>query len=465
MTAVADRTEFLRVLELSQLLDPETLAQLRDNNAEDEAPSAVAEGLIQKGLLTRFQTKQLLNGKHRGFVLGPYKLLDQIGQGGMGTVFIAEHNALKKRVALKVLSREHAENQSAVDRFQREARAASALAHPNIVRVHHVGHTAGVHYLVMEYVDGATLENILDRKGPFTAEQAVKIAVQTAAGLNHAHEKGFVHRDIKPENLMLTRAGTVKILDMGLTKSVNKAEDNLTGAFKADLILGTIDYLSPEQALQSDVDARADVYSLGATLFTLICGHSPYEGVPAQQKLMQHQFGKVPDLIKFRPEIPKELAAVVSKMMAKKPDERYASVADVIEALAPWMPEDSTLINEGLQMPSMLIRSIRADAGLTPTLSNVATPTQAAPIQPPTQTIQADRTPAEPFPAAPSTKTLAANVSAKTTSRLPAVTSPTPELKRDDLKPKKEASNTLFWVGLALVLLTAGGLVAFFTLQ
>jgi hypothetical protein len=153
--------------------------------------------------------------------------------------------------------------------------------------------------------------------------------------------------------------------------------------------------------------------------------------------------------------------------MAKKPDDRYASVADVIEALSPWMPEDSTLISEGLSMPSMLIRSIRADAGLTPTLSSTATPTQASPV-PQTGAIEFDLPPVEPStvtPVPPSTQKLTAVHSALTTSRLPAVTTPTPELKRDDLKPKKEGSNLVYWIGLALVLLTAGGLVAFFALQ
>src|SRR5437868_5878165 len=142
MTAVADRTEFLRVLELSKLLDPAAITAIQTAADLPDAPGELAERLVQQGVLTRFQAKQLLAGKHRGFVLGPYRLLDQIGQGGMGTVFLGEHAALKKKVAVKVLSRDHAENKAAIDRFQREARAASALCHPNIVRTHHVGQAA-----------------------------------------------------------------------------------------------------------------------------------------------------------------------------------------------------------------------------------------------------------------------------------------------------------------------------------
>ena len=246
-----------------------------------------------------------------------------------------------------------------------------------------------MHYLVMEYVDGATLEDLIDRKGPFTFQEACQIAAQTAAGLHHAHEKGFVHRDVKPENLMLARGGAVKILDMGLTKSVTQDQDNLTGKIKTDAIFGTIDYLSPEQAVQDPIDARSDVYSLGATLFTLVCGHSPYEGVPPKAKLMQHQFGEVPDLRTFCPDVPDELAAVVKKMMAKKPADRPSSMMAVIEALTPWIGTDMLL-----QLPSAILRVPPRGESLTPTVAEAsastrtdmtdlpATPTTDVPLPP-----------------------------------------------------------------------------------
>jgi serine/threonine protein kinase len=342
MTAVADRTEFLRVLEQSKLFEPAAFAALSQSAGAAGSPGEFAEQLVQQGTLTRFQAKQLLAGRHRGLVLGPYRLLEKIGQGGMGMVFLAEHAALKRKVAIKILAKDQAESPAAVERFQREARAASALCHTNIMRVHHAGQTAGTHYIVMEYIDGATLEAIIDRKGPLGTTDAVRVAAQAAAGLHHAHEKGFVHRDIKPENLMLTRAGELKILDMGLTKCVTREDDNLTGVMNSSLILGTIDYLSPEQAMQTSVDARADVYSLGATLFTLLTGMCPYEGVPAKQKLMQHQFGEVPDVRTFCPDVPEGLAKVVAKMMAKKREDRYASGPDVIEALGPWLDDTNS---------------------------------------------------------------------------------------------------------------------------
>ncbi|MGL4419433.1 MAG: protein kinase domain-containing protein, partial [Gemmataceae bacterium] len=219
---------------------------------------------------------------------------------------------------------------------------------------------------------------IIDRKGPFSFEEAAKIAAQTAAGLQHAHEKGFVHRDIKPENLMLTRNGVVKILDMGLTKSFTRPEDNLTGIIKADVILGTIDYLSPEQAIQSGVDARSDIYSLGATLFTVLCGYSPYEGTPPKQKLMQHQFGAVPNVQKFRPDVPDELAAIVTRMMAKKPDDRFASSVDVIQALAPWAGDEA--VPNSILMPSSVMKSPTNMPSQTPTTAEANS--QTRPILP-----------------------------------------------------------------------------------
>jgi eukaryotic-like serine/threonine-protein kinase len=382
MTAIADRTDFLRMLQMSNLLAAERLQSVA--TVMDDAPpdaSTLAEKLIQTGDITRFQAKQLLAGKHKGFLLGPYKILDQIGKGGMGTVFLAEHSGVNKKLALKVLARELSEDKAAIERFQREARAASALSHPNIVRVHHVGQTGENRYIVMEYVNGATLEQILDRKGPFTVSQAARIAMQAAAGLHHAHEKGFVHRDIKPENLMLTKEGLVKILDMGLTKS-NSQEDNLTGTLNPTLILGTIDYLSPEQAMQGPLDARSDIYSLGATLFTLITGHSPYEGVPPRQKLMQHQCGAVPNLSEFHSEVPQELAAIVTQMMAKKPADRMNTMAEVIERLKPFAELDSDDPSAAVSLPSGMTSVLMTgiSRSMTPTVRNAEASTQTAPV-------------------------------------------------------------------------------------
>lgn len=372
MATIANRTEFLSIVAESQLLSNELLEELRVDPQLSDSPGECAEQLIHKGLLTRFQTKRLLVGKYRGFVFGPYRIKDQIGKGGMGTVYLCEHSKLGRKVAVKVLAPELIENKVAVERFLREARSASALCHPNIVRVHHVGQASGTHYMVMEYVDGATLEQVVDRKGPFAITEASWIAVQVAAGLQHAHERGFVHRDIKPENLMITKDGMIKILDMGLTKNVTNTADNLTGVMNTNAILGTLDYLSPEQALQNEVSAGSDIYSLGATLFMILTGHSPYDGVPASQKLMQHQFGKVPDILDYRSDAPPAFAAVLSKMMAKKISERYQSAAEVADALLPWASQDGQTAQ--ISLPSRVM----ANPGYhsqTPTIREAASAT------------------------------------------------------------------------------------------
>ena len=369
MPAIANSSEFLSILAESKLLDATVLEQLRADAELSQRPEECAEQLIHKGLLTRFQAKHLLAGKYRGFVMGPYRLLDQIGRGGMGTVYVCEHSSLKRKVAIKMLAADLAENPVAVERFLREARSASALSHPNIVRVHHVGQSTGTHYIVMEYVDGATLEQVVDRKGPFTIAEAAQIAIQVAAGLDHAHAKGFVHRDIKPENLMITKNGQIKILDMGLTKSITNASDNLTGVLNTNAILGTLDYLSPEQAIQNEVSPRSDIYSLGATLFMLLTGHSPYDGVPANQKLMQHQFGQVPNLLDYRSDAPPEFASLLSKMMAKKPEDRPASMAEVASALQQWTMENGQTTN--LTLPSRVIANPAAQSQ-TPTVRDAA---------------------------------------------------------------------------------------------
>lgn len=304
-------------------------------------PIRAADILVRQGVLTRFQAKQLLAGRHRGFRLGSYVIQDLLGQGGMGAVYLAEHATLRRRVALKVLRPQKGPDaRVSVERFLREARAAAALDHPNIVRIHDVAQQSDVHYLAMEYVEGQTLDQILARGGAIAPSLAVGYIAQAAAGLQHAHEKGFVHRDIKPANLILSNDGTIKILDMGLARSLTSAADNLTEILDKGAIVGTADYIAPEQAFGDvQVDIRADVYSLGATFFALVTGKPPFRG-STSQKLAQHQLKPAPDLASQDRTFPPDLAKVVNKMLAKKPDERYQTPAEVIAALAPWLSDD-----------------------------------------------------------------------------------------------------------------------------
>jgi serine/threonine protein kinase len=331
-TSVAEFWELLRKSGIWPEEQWESL-QLRDLPGN---PQAAADLLVQKGLLTSFQARQLLAGRYKGFRIGQYVVQDIIGRGGMGAVYLAKHMELHRKVALKVLLPAQGEDQRlAQERFFREARAAAALDHPNIVRIFDVARHNNLPYLIMEYVDGETLQQVLDREGALPYTVAVEYIAQAAAGLQHAHERGFVHRDIKPGNLMRDKAGVVKILDMGLARTYNST-DNVTERLDKGAVVGTADFISPEQALsQPNIDGRADIYSLGATLFALIIGKPPFEG-NTTQKLLQHQLRSAPRLSSLDNRIPKELCDVVAKMLAKRPEDRYQSAAEVIAALAPW---------------------------------------------------------------------------------------------------------------------------------
>ncbi len=331
-------SDFFDLLHKSGLFKPDVLNEkLGEFDMPPDAAGAAAV-LVRSGLLTQFQTRLLLAGKYRGFKLGTYHIRDQIGRGGMGTVYLAEHATLRRKVALKVLAAEGAGQKVGVERFLREARAAAALDHPNIVRVFDVHQSGELHYIVMEYVEGRTLDSLVQGGGAMAAGRAVAYLSQAAAGLQHAFEKGFVHRDIKPANLMVAKDGTVKILDMGLARSTVDDGDRVTELLDDGAVVGTADFISPEQATnQPGVDIRADIYSLGATLFALIAGQPPFAG-STSQVLMQHQLKAPPSLADFDRTIAPGLAAVVAKMLAKKPADRFATPSDVIAALAPWLP-------------------------------------------------------------------------------------------------------------------------------
>jgi eukaryotic-like serine/threonine-protein kinase len=343
MTAPTTTSEFLAVLRSSRLVDEAKFAELFPDETDlPDDPRACAAGLINRRLLTRYQVKMLLAGKSRGFVIGSYVIQNPIGQGGMGIVYLARHVTLDRQVALKVLSNDRAKEQLSFDRFLREARAAAALDHQNIVRLYDIGQGAGVHFLVMEFVEGTNVQDLVTKTGPLHYVQAAQYAAQAAAGLNHAHEKGFVHRDIKPSNLMVTKTGTIKVLDMGLARSVTNESDNLTGKFNDSEIIGTPDFISPEQLLGDQSDARTDIYSLGATLYALIVGHPPFAG-STTQKMAQHQMKDPAELRKkLRGKAPNELADVIVKMMAKRKADRFQSAEEVIGALTPWLPAEVT---------------------------------------------------------------------------------------------------------------------------
>ena len=305
------------------------------NNSRD-----LAQLLVRRGLLTPWQATQLLAGKWRGFLLAhkKYKLMERLGAGGMGQVFLCEHIRMKRLVALKVLPTDKLkDDQSALERFDREARAAAALDHPNIARAHDIDTDGKLHFLVMEFVDGSSLQEVIKKHGPLEIARACHYIRDAAEGLQHAHQAGWVHRDIKPGNLVLARDGTVKILDMGLARLFADDSDDLTKKYEKNAVLGTADYLAPEQATHSsDVDIRADIYSLGATFYFLLTGKPPFEDGTVTQKLIWHQSRPPQPIREHRSDVPRELEAIINKMMAKKPVHRYQEPAALITALEPW---------------------------------------------------------------------------------------------------------------------------------
>lgn len=315
------------------------LAALQTGGGVD-TPAALLDRLVAAGMITRFHANKLAVGKYKGFHLGDdrYLILDHLGDGGMGQVFLAEHTPMRRLVALKVLPPLMFENDAvARERFMREARAAGTLDHPNIVRVYDLCQEGKILYLVMEYVEGVSLQHLVTKRGPLDVTAACHYARQVAFGLQHAHELKFVHRDIKPANLILERTGLVKILDLGLVRSEADAASGLTKQLDNRSILGTADYVAPEQAMDSSgVDARADIYSLGATLYFLLAGRPLFPEGRTAQKLIWQRTKEPTQINRLRPEVPPGLAAVVHRMLQKEPRDRYSSAAEVFEALAPF---------------------------------------------------------------------------------------------------------------------------------
>ena len=307
----------------------------------------IADELVARKVLTRWQVDELLCGKDKGFLLGPYCILKPLGRGGMGTVYLAEHRVMRRHCAIKVLPTEYLSKEpSFLDRFHLEAQAVAALDHPNIVRAYDVnkaliGETE-VHYLVMEYVEGQDLRRIVESQGVLDYCEAADLICQAAEGLAHAHARGLVHRDIKPANLLVDTEGVVKILDLGLAKFFDdERHPSLTDPHQKN-VLGTVDYMAPEQARNShDVDARADIYSLGHTFYFLLTGHPPFPEGTAAERLHAHQT-KSPEPIRHqRPDVPSRLVAIINKMTAKRPGLRYQTTIEVTKALARWLDEET----------------------------------------------------------------------------------------------------------------------------
>jgi|GEM_PF-2177800 len=338
-----DPKSYHGVLLRSRLVEAEVIDRVLDELQMENGLAAVSglqlsERLMSLKLLTPWQDQKMRQGLYQGFFLGKYKLLGPLGSGGMAKVYLAEHIQMRRPVALKILPPALVENASYLKRFYQEARATAALDHPNIVKAYDIDQEGSLHFLVMEYVEGQEMQKSIDKDGPLGIEQAADYIRQAAEGLAHAHDRGMIHRDIKPGNLVVDTQGVLKILDMGVARISGQSDaESLTLAHNED-VLGTVDYLAPEQVLDShNVDPRADLYSLGCTLYFMLVGHPPYPEGSMAVRLMKHQTEEPAPIAEKRPEVPKSLIEICKKMMAKKREKRYGTAGELATVLAEWL--------------------------------------------------------------------------------------------------------------------------------
>lgn len=342
-TTKVDHSRFLELLAHCKLVEHEPLARfladlkMRATPAELADPRFIGSELVSAGLITRWQCDKLLEGRHKGFYLGKYKLLGHLGSGGMSNVYLAEHVLMQRRVAIKVLPKSRVNDSSYLARFRLEAKAVAALDHRNIVRAYDIDNEDKIHYIVMEYVDGRDLQTIVEQSGPLPFAVAAEYIAQAAEGLQHAHEAGLVHRDIKPANILIDKRGRVKILDLGLAKYDLSDAYSLTRAHDEN-VLGTADYLAPEQAVDSHtVDSRADIYSLGCTFYFVLTGHPPFPEGSISERLTLHQTKAPIPVTVERDGCPTVLATICNRMMSKDPSQRYQTAGEVADALTTWL--------------------------------------------------------------------------------------------------------------------------------
>lgn len=364
-----------------------------------------AKHLVRQKIISLYQAKKILANRTHELVIGSYVVVDKLGEGGMGKVYKAIQTRMKRLVALKVVKASLLKNEIALKRFQREMKAASSLAHPNIIRVFDADQIGDRYYLAMEYIEGPDLSRLVKENGPLDIGTACSLVRQTALGLQHAHEMGIVHRDIKPSNILVTvgPSGSVgphsqaKILDMGLARAMAHEDDGVaaTELTRAGTVVGTPDYMSPEQAKNSSlVDGRSDLYSLGCTLFYLVTGEVVFPNGNALEKLMSHQMDppRSSQLIRF--DVPTEVDQIIQTLLSKKPSERFQSGAALAKALTPFCGGENTTIPSSV----LLAEAVEGDSSATLTaspphepfvfrsLDTVKIPPPSSPLQTPKST-------------------------------------------------------------------------------
>lgn len=332
--------EFLRTVLRSGLMTRaqilETIEPLSSFQRQDAV--TIADHLVRRGKLSRFQARKLLKGVSRGLILGDYQILALIGRGGMGSVYLARDRRTSHLVALKVLPPHKAKaKQRLVTRFQREMELSPLVRHPHLCRTFEVGQIRGVHYLAMEFIPGQTLSKLISTSKPFEQGRAARLMAEVASGLEHAHQQGLVHRDLKPSNIMITPHDHAKVLDLGLAMMMGEELEDPTMAGGKGYVVGTFDYIAPEQTTDPDnVDGRADIYALGCTLYQTLTGQPPFPGGTTLEKIKRHRKEEPLPILQLRPDLQPLFAALIHKMMAKDPRQRFRSAREVEEKLWFW---------------------------------------------------------------------------------------------------------------------------------
>jgi serine/threonine protein kinase len=361
MTTVTTIRDYCALLRKSKLLSAEDIETYYrkwrdDTGGTEDQVDRFRKFLVTQRVVTEWQAALIQRGRADGFFLDGYKILDRIGKGQMGGVYKAVHT-LGQLVAVKILPASKAKDQHLLGRFQREARLLLQLNHPNVVRAFQLGESNGVHYIVMEYLEGETLDETLARRKQLPWAEAVRLVHQALCGLQHLHERRMVHRDLKPANLMLVPApttpdttwdATLKILDIGLGRELF-SDDVPAAQIETQLtvegtVLGTPDYLAPEQAKDArSSDIRADIYSLGCVLYQCLAGRLPFPETNLMTQMLKHATEKPPPITTFAPDVPLPLLGVVDRLMAKLPEQRYPTPATAAEALAPFLAANGAI--------------------------------------------------------------------------------------------------------------------------
>jgi serine/threonine protein kinase len=365
---------FLKTVLRSGLLSREQLEDVLRQAPGDlrDDPQGLANFLVKTGQLSRFQARKLLQGKSLGLVVGPFQILAPLGKGGMSTVYLARDTRSALLVALKVLPPKKArEEERLLARFLREMEMSQRVAHPHLAQTYDVGVSQGVYYIAMEFIPGRSLYRLVSDEGALPVSRAARLFAEAASALEHAHCRGVIHRDLKPSNIMVTPNDHAKVLDLGLAIIQGEIPKDHTVVGGEGYVVGTMDYIAPEQSTNAaKVDPRSDIYGLGSTLYFALTGQPPFPGGSALRKIKRHRKEEPTPVAELNPMVPAQFTAILNKMMAKRPEDRYESAEALRQDLLPWIGSAPVLpvetISQEMEKSADILAAEPADFELLP---------------------------------------------------------------------------------------------------